>query len=151
MTFCCLVYEELEERVPSVSVCPLTQLCPLVLRDPRLPLRQFSADVVDLGDGVAVFEPREVSTVFSRLVVDFGVVGAAGFLELVEEEGDFGGGEGLFVGHVAEFEARGGFFVAGGGWTAPRCWRRGCAALGASHGCGWDVDVGFGGCLERRG
>lgn len=137
--YACLEWKGLLDHANDMS--GRTQLCALVLRDAQLSLRQLSADLIDLLNGIAVLEARKLSAVVARLVVDFGVVGlAARFLELVQHEGDLCGREGLLAGHFAQFEALGGFFFALWWWSAARG-GRGCGLggglLGACHGGRW--------------
>ena len=76
----------------ALTTILLTQLRPLKLRDTQAPLRQLGADLVDLPYAIVVLEARKLPAVVAGLVVDLGVVGlAAGLLELVQHEGDFGG------------------------------------------------------------
>lgn len=118
---------------------------------------QVGTQLIDLSDGILVLEARKGLAVVLCLVVNLGVVGVRLFLRVVfdalEHEEDFGGGEGLHVGHAAEFEARGGFFVAGGWGAAAGGLRWVCACGGdlrASHSRSGGGGRGGGWRLMRR-
>lgn len=99
----------------------LTQLRALKLHNAVPSRRQPRADLIDLRDSICILEATETFAVLFGFVVDFRRVALFGvFFNSLEHEEYFGGRESLFVGHVAEFETGGGFFVSGGCWTAAR-------------------------------
>lgn len=99
----------------------LTQLRPLKLHNTQPSRSQTRRDLIHLCDGLVVSKSRKRLAVVFGLVVDFGVVLVrGGFFYTFEHESDFGGGQGLFVAHVAEFETGCGFFVTGWGRSATR-------------------------------
>lgn len=111
-------------RFPLATRLQHTKLCALKLNNAIASCSQAGADLIDLRDGVGVLEATERLAVLFCLVVDFGLVAVLAVLfDALQHEGDFGGGEGLFVGHAAEFEARSGFLIACWWGTAARCLR----------------------------